>query len=237
MGSGTYRVQVLSLRALTADVHELILTLIDPPKMSFLPGQAIAVHIPTASGLPKVRYYSIASPPSASHEIRLLFNQGEEGQGAHYFLRQAVGDVFEIEGPFGAFHLHDNPGHPLVFVAMGTGIAPIRSMIATLLEQQTNEPITVLWGVRHEADIFYWEEFREWATRFPNVSVMITLSKPNEAWHGLKGRVTQILEGMPNPLRCAAYVCGGRKMVAEVVGLLRQRGASHIYREQHHVDP
>ena len=232
-----FRAKVLSIRHLTKDVRELTLVLIDPPTLAFLPGQSIAVTISDdASSTSFVRYYSLASLPSSSHQLVLLFNAGDHGKGAAFLLEHAVGEELHFSGPFGAFHLHNDSDHDLLFVGTGTGIAPLWSMIASLLEQSCSQPMTLLWGLRSEPDIYYLEELQRWADRHANFSFILTLSQPGENWRGKTGRVTHLLEGFPRVDRLAVYVCGNRKMVSEVAGLLQHKGACSIYRERHHED-
>lgn len=238
MGSGTYKVEISSIRSLTPDVHELALKIVDPPALEFQPGQAISINVPSSSAdKPIRRYYSVSSPPSSSDRICLLFNQGERGVGSRFLRNHSVGQELEIEGPFGSFYLQDTPDRPLLFVATGTGIAPLRSMMATLLENGTTQPMTLLWGLRRECDVYFREEFEAWTVRYPQFSFMLTLSRAGPDWHGYKGRVTHYLNEMTHLERFAVYVCGGSKMVAEVTGLLRRRGVTFVYRERHHDEP
>ncbi len=238
METRSYRVKIAGIRPLTAEVHELALKVMEPPSLTFRPGQSIAITIPSPSSHQAVRrYYSVSSPPSVRDHISLVFNGGEQGVGTQFLRNQVLGQELMVEGPFGSFYLQDDPDQKLLFVATGTGIAPIRSMIATVLENGRTQPMTLLWGLRCEADIYFLEELEAWSSRFPQFSYILTLSQPGTQWRGERGRVTRILETMENVDECAVYVCGGRKMVAEVIALLHQRGVSRIYRERFHDDP
>lgn len=210
--------------------------LVDTPALVFLPGQAIAVTIPDrASGLLFLRYYSLASLPSSSHQLVLLFNVGEHGNGAALALEHSsVGEELECSGPFGSFHLHEDPERDLLFVGTGTGIAPLWSMLASLFEQSCSQPMTLLWGLRSESDIYYWDELQQWADCYTNFSFILTLSQPAHNWGGKRGRVTHLLQEFPHVDHLAVYVCGNRKMVAEVTGLLQRKGMCPVYRERHH---
>ncbi|MDR4493225.1 MAG: ferredoxin--NADP reductase [Nitrospirales bacterium] len=231
----SYRVKIASVRMLVPDVSELTLTVVDPPALTFQPGQAIAIAVPTShSEAPIRRYYSLTSAPSSSNRVCLLFDQGEQGIGSEYLRNQSVGQELVIQGPFGSFCLQDDPDRELLFIATGTGIAPIRSMIASMLENGRSQPVTLLWGLRRESDIYFFEEFESWTVQYPQFSFTLTLSQGGNQWPGHKGRVTQLLRDMKNLERYAVYVCGGRKMVREVTALLHQRGVTRIYRERHH---
>lgn len=237
MTSRRFRATVLRIRHLTKDVRELTLKLVDPPTLAFLPGQSIAVTVPDGtSGSSFVRYYSLASLPSSSHHLVVLFNAGDHGKGAAFLLEHSVGEELHFSGPFGSFHLHHDPGRDLLFVGTGTGIAPLWSMMATLFEQSYSQPMTLLWGLRSETDIYYWEELQRWADRHSNFSFILTLSQPGHNWKGKTGRVTQLLTEFPRVDHLAVYVCGNRKMVAEVAGILLTKGTCPIYRERHYED-
>jgi len=230
-----FRAKVLSIRHLTQDVRELTLELVDTPTLVFLPGQSIAVTIPDkASGLSFLRYYSLASLPSSSHQLVLLVNVGERGKGAAFALEHSVGEELECSGPFGSFHLHEDPDRHLLFVGTGTGIAPLWSMLSSLFKQSCSQPITLLWGLRSESDIYYLDELQQWADRYPNFSFILTLSQPAHNWRGKTGWVTHLLQEFPHVDHLAVYVCGNRKMVAEVTGLLQHKGTCPVYRERHH---
>jgi NAD(P)H-flavin reductase len=229
-----FRAKIFGIRHLTKDVRELTLELVEPPTLAFLPGQSIAVTIPDgARGSSFVRYYSLASLPSPSHHLVLLVNAGEQGKGGAFLMEHSVGDELYCSGPFGSFHLHDDPERDLLFVGTGTGIAPLWSMIASLLEHSCSQPMTLLWGLRSEPDIYYLEELQRWADRHSNFSFTLTLSQPGQNWRGKTGRVTHLLQEFPRVDHLAVYVCGNQKMVAEVSGLLRHKGVGPIYRERH----
>lgn len=230
-----FRAKVLSIRHLTQDVRELTLELVDTPTLVFLSGQSIAVTIPDeASGFSFLRYYSLASLPSSSHQLVLLFNVGERGKGAAFALEHSVGEELECSGPLGSFHLHEDPDRHLLFVGTGTGIAPLWSMLSSLFKQSCSQPITLLWGLRSESDIYYLDELQQWADRYPNFSFFLTLSQPAHNWRGKTGWVTHLLQEFPHVDHLAVYVCGNRKMVAEVTGLLQHKGTCPVYRERHH---
>jgi len=237
MSPRKFRAKVLRIRHLTIDVREVTLKLVDPPMLAFLPGQSIALTIPDGvSGQSSLRYYSLASLPNSSSQLVLLFNAGDHGKGATFLLKHSVGEELPFSGPFGSFHLHDDPERDLLFIGTGTGIAPLWSMIASLLEVSYSQPMTLLWGLRSESDIYYMEELQRWADRHSNFSFILTLSQPGQNWRGKTGRVTHLLQEFPQVDHLAAYVCGNRKMVAEVSALLRNKGVCPIYRERHDED-
>ena len=150
-----------------------------------------------------------------------------------FLLSHDIGAEVEIFGPYGSFMLQHEPDKELLFVGTGTGVAPLWSMLTTLLEEAPSQPIQLLWGLRSELDSYYLQELDEWTTHYQNFSYVLTLSKPSAGWEGKKGRVTDLLQELSRVDHLAAYVCGNRSMVKEVSDLLREKGNCAIYRERH----
>ena len=126
----TFTAQVESIKNLTHDVRQLDLRLIEPKTIIFKPGQFISFEMPDPqSGRLLTRAYSIASQPSRSGVITLLFNLVSGGPGSGFLFHLGEGEKTQFKGPAGHFYLRDDPNRELLFVASGTGIAPIRSML------------------------------------------------------------------------------------------------------------
>jgi NAD(P)H-flavin reductase len=138
-----------------------------------------------------------------------------------------------FRGPAGTFLLREYPDRRLLFVATGTGIAPLRSMIYARLPSPT--PVTLIWGLRNESDLYYQEELAELATEFPEFSYTVTLSQPSPEWRGARGRVQSVIESTIDRVDdLAVYVCGGHEMIQSVTALIRARGMCPIHREQYY---
>lgn len=233
----SFRAKVLSIRHLTRDIRELTLEMIQPSELSFQPGQAIAVTVPDAnSGSSLLRYYSLASPPHSSKHLVLLLNSTDQGKGSTFLLENEMNVDLQISGPYGSFLLQHEPDRELLFIGTGTGIAPLWSMMATLLAEPLSPPITLLWGLRNESDRYYLQELEVWKNRHANFSYILVLSQPSPAWQGKTGRVTDLLKEFPRVDHLAAYVCGNQTMVKEVTALLFEKGDCAIYRERYHED-
>lgn len=234
MMARSFRAKVQEIRHLTSDIREIILELIEPSALSFQAGQSIAVAVPDrSSSSPVLRYFSIASPPHSSKQLILLLNSQDRGKGSTFLLENDIGAEVQISGPYGSFMLQHEPDRELLFVGTGTGVAPLWSMIATLLEESTSQPLKLLWGVRSELDRYYLQELEAWTTQHKNFSYILTLSNPSAAWQGKKGRVTDLLQELSTVDHLAVYVCGNRSMVKEVSDLLKEKGDCTVYRERH----
>lgn len=229
----TYTAQVTRIDDLTHDVRVITLGLANPPEIHFQAGQFVSFKV-HKEGLPfpVTRPYSIASPPSSRQNIELLLNLVPGGPGSGYLFSLRCGDPVTFTGPAGTFVLREYRDRRLLFVATGTGIAPIRSMLHARLPSPT--PVRLIWGLRHERDLYYQEELADLAARFPEFTYTITLSQPSPAWTGAVGRVQTLVEQHTTSVDdMAVYVCGGREMIKSVTALIRSRGVCPIHWEQY----
>jgi NAD(P)H-flavin reductase len=241
--------QAFEMSALTYDVREVCLKLINPPELHFVAGQYITIEVTEIKdGRPRLnnRPYSIVSSPNEKGIIRLCTNRvGASGPGSSYLHALKQDDIFTFFSPIGYFTVDNQATTPLLFVATGTGIAPIKSMIHHLLETGTKRPITLYWGLRTEEDLYYQDELDVWARHYPLFRFVTTLSQPSSKWQGASGRVTHLLsrvlarapaqvlelpEAQPHsehplqPDHLDAYLCGNGEMIREVRALLLSKG-------------
>jgi NAD(P)H-flavin reductase len=232
----TFVAQVSRVDDLTHDVRQLQLELRRPDAIRFQAGQFVSFSI-DAPGLPYAvtRPYSIASSPSRPGAIDLLFNLVPGGPGSTYLHSLKTGDEVTFRGPAGTFVLRDYPDRRLLFVATGTGIAPIRSMILARLPSRT--PVTLVWGLRAERDLYYQDDFAALAARHPEFSFTTVLSRPSSSWTGPGGRVQPLVERFAATVDdLAVYVCGNSSMIASVRSLIRSRGVCPVHFEQYYKD-
>jgi CDP-4-dehydro-6-deoxyglucose reductase, E3 len=228
----TFSAVVGRVEDLTHDVRILALELLDPLEIRFQAGQFVSFEV-EKPGLrfPVTRPYSIASRPG-SRCVELLFNLVPGGPGSEFLFALQTGDRVSFRGPAGTFVLRDYPERRLLFVATGTGIAPIRSMIHARLPSPT--PVTLIWGLRNERDLYYQNELAELAEQFPEFSYTVTLSQPSPSWPGAVGRVQSHIEPhLVSTDDLAVYVCGGHDMISSVTALIRSHGVCPIHREQY----
>ncbi len=236
MAITTFTASVSRIRDLTCDVRELELALHEPKDIRFKAGQFVSFEV-TKDGLPfpLTRPYSIASPPALSDQVTLLFNLVAGGPGSTYLYGLGERDAVVFKGPAGNFYLREEAGRHLLFVATGTGIAPIRSMLLTQFARNTGQPVTLYWGLRYERDVYYQEELSEWTRRYPYFSCVTTLSRPGADWQGAKGRVTALLaERVTSVENLAVYLCGNGQMIRDVMALIQAKGLCPIYREKYY---
>ncbi len=222
--------KVIEVKRLTVDVKEISLKLIDPPALAFKAGQYVAIEVmETRDGHQRLnnRPYSIASPPEEKDVIKLCANLVPGGPGSTFLHSLAVGTEVPFLYPLGFFIVKGHEPTPLLFVATGTGIVPIKSMIIDLLSRGSTRPMMLLWGLRREEDCYYQDEFEALARQHPSFQYDLTLSQASSRWRGLRGRVTEhILDEIPSIENLEAYLCGNMAMIKEVRLLLLEKGLS-----------
>jgi NAD(P)H-flavin reductase len=220
--------EVIEIKNLTYDVKEISLKLLDPPRVEFTAGQYISIEVTEIKdGQPRLnnRPYSIVSPPEEGDVLKLCVNLVRGGPGSSYLHSLGVGDKVGFLYPMGYFTIHDEATTSLLFVATGTGIAPIKSMILHLLRAGSKRPITLYWGLRKEEDLYYQEEFASLKEQYPFFNYVMTLSQPSADWKGMRGRVTQHLpQAIQSTENLEVYLCGNGEMIKEVRALLIEKG-------------
>jgi len=213
---------------------------------SFLAGQFLMASIPDflrEDGRPVRRAYSIASSPFDLDSGYLEVTITRVGDGGYFSNRiheSRVGDPVFIEGPYGkAFHLAYPPEafpEKYIFVGSGSGIAPLRAMIRTLLKEGCPVPIELFYGYRHGSDCIYGPEINEWQEKGVKVHLSISGSpSPGQAFNGSYGRVTSVLPSLiPAYTGQEVFMCGPPKMVEETVDFFRgiQFPEGSIHKEQ-----
>ncbi|MGQ0667509.1 MAG: FAD-binding oxidoreductase [Nitrospiraceae bacterium] len=238
MSVETFTAQVEASKDLTHDVRRLELHLREPKTISFKPGQFVSFEVPHPhTGRLVTRPYSIASSPSRPGVITLLFNLVSGGPGSTYLFSVKQGEETRFKGPAGHFYLREDPGRELLFVATGTGIAPIWSMLLANAEHADPRPATLFWGLRSQRDLYYQEELAALARKTPKMTALLTLSRPDPGWSGETGRVLQLIEKrISSAKNLAVYLCGNSAMIADATSLLQKKGLCPIYREKYYDD-
>jgi NAD(P)H-flavin reductase len=208
---------------LAPEVGHFVFEVPGPERVTFHPGQFVFVHHGEAGHAVK-RAYSIASPPDAGKAFELCVKHVSSGALQNYLFQMRPGEEVRIEGPHGRFLLRQ-PVRNSLFVAAGTGIAPVRSMIGHALRQGATARLQLLFGSRSEEAILYSREFEQLAAAHANFEFHPTLSSAGAAWAGRRGRVQEhlfpLLAGRTD---LDVYVCGARAMVNEVRERLEQSG-------------
>lgn len=219
---------IVEVRQETSSVKIFFFKISTP--LSFLCGQFVMLTIPgyvDKAGKGPRRAYSIASAPQDELlELVIKINPAPSLSSELDLLKK--GDVVEIDGPYGKF-VFDTKEQNLLFVAGGTGIAPLVSMIRFCQSQKKN--MCLLFGVKTERDIMYRKEL-DLLQKKEVLKVVYCLSQ--EVREGfVAGRVTKILQQEAQN-KNDVYVCGSPGFVKDVVFVLDSVGIAkeHIHKEQ-----
>jgi len=232
----TFTAEVSRIQDLTHDVRALELRVLEPASITFKAGQFVSFEVPK-EGQPRLvtRPYSIASSPEQRDRILLVLNLVQGGPGSSYLFSLREGDQTSFKGPAGAFYLRDDETKDLLFVATGTGIAPIRSMILAQLQRAPARPVTLFWGLRSQRDLYWQDDLDALSAAHPRFTAVTTLSRPEPGWRGVHGRVTTLVEGrIASVSDLAVYLCGGSGMIKDVTATLHAKGLCPIYREKYY---
>ena len=201
--------RIVSVDRLAPDI--VAVTLRTPPAspMRFLPGQYIDV---LADGVR--RSYSLANAPRGDGLLELIIKRYPAGRLSEYWFERAKpNDLLRIEGPFGTFFLRDEGPRDLVFLATGTGIAPVKALLEELAAdpaRAARHRLRVFWGNR-EAENFCWDPV---GLRL-DVAFHHLLSDREAAWGGARGYVQDaLLHDGVDPEDTVVYACGSNAMIA-----------------------
>ncbi len=198
--------------------------LISAPRFDFAAGQFISLTM-GFSGKAYTRAYSIASAPNGSPRFELCLNRVQDGRFSNYLCGLPAGATIEFEGPLGFFTLPRRNERDLVFIATGTGIAPIRAMLQQLFRDDIERQVYLIFGVRYPHTILYREEFEQLSQRYPNFHFIPTLSRPPADWTGATGYVQKQIEArFAGRSDFEAYLCGLKLMVNDVRQQLKRMG-------------
>jgi len=154
----------------TERTRSLFLRLPAGAVLAFKPGQFVSVELPVDGGEPLVRAYSLASSPEDGKLLEICVDLVPGGPVSTSLFALRPGDSLSFKGPFGTFVLDDPPATELVFVATGTGIAPIRPMVRRAVERGGTQAVRVLHGARVPEELVYRSELEGWARREPRLS-------------------------------------------------------------------
>lgn len=219
--------EVVAIEAMTHDIVALRLQLADRQNFRFAAGQYLSLTMP---GAPP-RNYSMASRPDEELvELHVRAVPGGRTSGLiHTSLKP--GDTVEIQGPSGSAYLREAHAGPIIALAGGSGLAPVKSIVETALLSGLAQPIHVYFGVRAERDLYLVAHFRALERRFPKLSFVPVLSQTAaKGWRS--GFASDALTEDHRDLTGAkAYVAGPPAMVDAAMSVLGARGvpASDIH--------
>ena len=225
-----YRCIVQSARWITPSVIELRVATLKPVR--FEAGQFVSLEVP---GLPEPgtwkprtvkRLYSLASAPGAADgkEFELCIKYQKGGLGSEFVKRLKAGDEFNMRAPFGDFVYDTDPSRSACFIATGTGIAPMRSIVTSEhFQSQPPRKALLLFGASDAGEILYPGVFEQHGCEV--VHALSRAGREPGPSTQFKGRVTDYLKSLPahwNWHGTDFYLCGNGEMIREVTRLLKE---------------
>jgi len=215
------RAKVSALRALTPEIIEVDLDVIEPADFAFEAGQWISVPF----GPKNVRAWSMVSSPTRKGGFTLSIDVTPGGVGSQWVRALQPGDPVQFKGPTGTFVSSRADPRRAVFVAEEIGIVPVRSILSHLYETGYGRPTALIYWARSPGWLVYDADFRSLARRYPGFSYLPVLREPPAAWRGEKGAPAEAVDRLVHGIdRLVVYVCGGGETINRVREVLVRKG-------------
>lgn len=212
-----------SIEHLAADVIKIQLRL--PPNNSFNYVSGQYIDVIGKSGVR--RSYSIANSRLISDKIELHIRQVTQGEMSQYWFNEAKeNDLLRFEGPHGTFCFREKPQRNIIFLATGTGIAPVKSILETLNHSHAlaqAKKIYVYWGGRTRQDIY-------WQPNYDQIDINFTpvLSRAEPDWNGRQGYIQNaVIADNIDLADSIVYACGSDQMIHTAQQLLVSHGLNN----------
>jgi phenol hydroxylase P5 protein len=223
-----YRGRVEVLEQAAANVRRLVVRLDQP--LRFNPGQYVLLELPGGGQRP----YSVASTPSEGSRIELHIKRSPNGVATDgwVFKDLAVGDPVGVSGPYGRFSFRPLRTQPILLLAGGTGLAPMKSMVRHIAETGAEHRVVLYHGVSTVEDLYDRDWFERFAAEHSWFEFRPALSR--EPWNGRTGRVpARVAEDYPRACGHVAYLCGSPEFVTDTMKALMKARLfpRDIYRE------
>ncbi|SNR81628.1 CDP-4-dehydro-6-deoxyglucose reductase [Methylobacillus rhizosphaerae] len=217
-------VRVEKLEKLSHDVMRMTLKLPVNERMQFMAGQYVEFLLKDG----RRRAFSLANAPYHDRFLELHMRLVPGGQFTHYvFSEMAEKTILQLEGPFGTFYLREDSQRPVIFVAGGTGFAPVKGIVEQAVHHGVQRPMILYWGARTRQDLYMDELPRQWQEQYPFFRYVPVLSDPtpDDAWQGRVGLVHEaVLQDHPDMSAYQVYCCGAPQMVAAAHRDFQQHG-------------
>jgi len=199
------------------DVHEVRFK--RPKEFTFKPGQFVLMDTPLVENPADIqpRAYSIASTP-ADDEVLLIFRLTPGGRASRFIVEVLrPGMAVTMKGAFGFFTLNPEKDKDYLFIATSTGVAPFRSQVQSLVASNDKRTVDLVFGVRSEEDLFWYDELVKLSQLHPQLSLHMTLTQPTGDWKGHTGRVQTIVPKIVRDFTSKTlFACGSPAMTKEV---------------------
>jgi CDP-4-dehydro-6-deoxyglucose reductase len=204
--------RIASIEDAAPDVKIVRLQLPANERLQYLAGQYVELLLRDGSR----RSYSMAGAPHLAEKIELHIRHMPGGKftDALFGATQPVvkeRDILRFEGPLGTFFLREDSEAPMVFVASGTGFAPIKAIIEHAVFKGVRRPMTLYWGGRRPRDLYMNALCEQWARELPDFRYIPVVSDalPEDGWTGRDGFVHRaVMQDFPDLSGHQVYACG-----------------------------
>lgn len=205
--------RVQKLEKVAHDVMVLQLKLPANERLQFLAGQYIDILLKDG----KRRSFSLANAPHDDAFLELHIRHTPGGRFTeHVFNEMKEKAILRFEGPLGSFFLREDSDKPILFLAGGTGFAPIKAMLEHAFHTGIDREMTLYWGTRQLRDLYMPQLPSAWQAEHSNFRFIPVLSQPQAAdnWPGRTGRVPEaVLSDFEDLSGFQVYACGTPAMV------------------------
>lgn len=226
-----YTCKCIDIIDLTHDIKQFRLELLDAETIDYVPGQYVQLLTPVYQGSDEEVYraYSMASDPNQKNIIDLIIKLVPNGICTTYcFKYLKVEDQVKINGPYGDFRLSDTDA-PIVFIAGGSGMAPIKSILHHMKTTGNKRKAIYYFGANKVKELFLVDEMRIFEAELNDFQFVPVVAAPeeDENWTGQKGLVTEVIQrNFKNASECEAYLCGSPGMIDAAIKVLEKLGMS-----------
>ncbi len=204
------------------------------PNFSFIPGQFVMISagsVPNPQDPSRLKYssMSVASAPHQKGMIELCIRLPEDRPGVSLYLKNnaKIGMIIKVKGAFGVFGMNKEQKN-VVFVATGTGIAPLMSMLRHLVFEKFSGKILFFYGCRSKEDFLYEEELKQIVKNNKNFELHVMFSRDQQ--DGKIGYIQDTINEFDFPKekeKTFAYICGNPSSVEAQVAVLKEKGFSN----------
>ncbi len=207
----------------THNVKTFIIDLGD--ELDFKPGQFAIVSLDDERVKDLLRSFSISTSPKLKGKIG--FTIKKEGKFTSVIFEKGIGTPILVKAPFGFFHLkEEHYDKNLVFIAGGTGLAPLMSMIRFIVDNRLDIKVTLIYSCKTEKDFLYYDELKNYKNN-KNFNFNFVLTNPHEGWTGLKGRmnldlIKKLTKDHYN--KSLYFLCGPTQMILDLSKDLQNNG-------------
>lgn len=228
--------RVIAAEARTTTIVELELQPLDAP-LDYLPGQYILLEDARHEVPP--RSYSIANAPRPDGGISLLITRVQGGKTSRWVHdRLRVGHDVQISGPYGTFIDNPRSVRPLLLLAGGSRLAPMRALAEAELATDRPRPLAIVFSARTQADVLDRNRFTRWEAQHPRFRFVRTLTRDDG--EPPRGRIPALLPRLYDDLSDHdVYIAGGPGLVEACASTAQALGTprTRIHTEPFFVEP